>query len=1009
MTFKQHFNMRSALLLSAGLCAMAASAQAQQAESTETVVVTGSRIPTTNATSANPVSVATSVQIQETNAFQIEDVLTKMVGPDNTNGAAKTTNNGGEGSSNFGLRNLGPARTLVLIDGQRLIPSTSSNSTSTLPDLNTIPITMVDRIEVLRDGASSIYGADAIGGVINIITKKDFEGLRFDAMTGTSEHGGDDRYSFSATAGVNFDKGNITVSLLNEHETPVQASDRAWAQATFIGQPGLEGGTTYRNQLPILQDATDSKAVWNNGVETTRHDSSLASAASCMTYFPNLTYTPKTATAPKVNGILKLNANCGAIQPSATVQGALGRTQATLSSHYDITPDISFVASGFFTRRTSEQRIRPEPLIGPSIATTYLPNGLPVYGGFQVPAYADFGFSDPLGLANQTNCAGDSLAGGTAQCINANLTPNQFGDRDYKQISNTYHIRVGLEGHLFGEYNWEAGYIGQRNEFQNHTFNSGNFFHAAQATGNVPCLDVPGGCTTTPDPRFGYDIPLHPINFYNLSSITPDQLAYLKTTLSDSAYSTENFIYADVNGPIFDLPAGSVQAALGFERRFENAATFPDSLAQEGYSASQTSPTSGGYGVYSVYGELRIPVLKDVPMFQSLTFTPSGRYDHYSTFGDATTYKLGADWQVIPDLRFRGSYNTGFRAPNLNELYGGRGTTFIGVSGDPCDSRAKGFNGNANAGLGSLAPGSTCFASLSAIGLTPAQIATYQSPENNLSNDQRAFIIGGSPTLQPEKSHAWTVGAVVTPTFLPGFAANVDYYETTITNTILSQGIPLNLPSTDQFITDCFVGQVTSDCAAISRNSGGIFQVQSLNTNTGRQTASGVDFEVSYTTDEAETPLPFGIPGFVSIDGQVEHQITNTQDTLGSLNYFSGTYLGTSGYIQPKWKATLFTDYHVSDWTFHYDAQFIGGTNDAGGGTGYGFTLPDFVYHNISVSYNLPEWGPSKGTLISFGINNLFDKDPPLTLEDSVGKNNTISGPYDEVGRFFYTRLTVKF
>ena len=224
-----------------------------------------------------------------------------------------------------------------------------------------------------------------------------------------------------------------------------------------------------------------------------------------------------------------------------------------------------------------------------------------------------------------------------------------------------------------------------------------------------------------------------------------------------------------MNGPVFDLPAGPVQAAVGFERRFENAATFPDSLVQEGYAASQSAPTAGGYGVYSVYGEMRIPVLKDVPMFQSLTFTPSGRYDHYSTFGDATTYKLGADWQVIPDLRFRGSYNTGFRAPNRHELYGGRGISFIGVSGDPCDSRAKGFNGNANAGLGSLAAGSACAASLA--GHRPDAGANRQLPVAGKQPVQRpasAFIIGGNPALQPEKSHSWTVGAVVTPDFPAG-------------------------------------------------------------------------------------------------------------------------------------------------------------------------------------------------------------------------------------------------
>jgi outer membrane receptor protein involved in Fe transport len=712
---------------------------------------------------------------------------------------------------------------------------------------------------------------------------------------------------------------------------------------------------------------------------------------------------------PNVSGgVNKLNANCPALSPSATVQGSLGRTQASLEGHYDITPDITFVTEGFFTRRDSNQRIRPEPMIGPSIATTYLPNGAPVYQGFQVPTYADFGFvpNPALPASSIVPCGGNLLAGGTANCIDANLTPNEFGPRTYKQISNTYRIRAGFEGKVFNDYHWEIGYVQQRNDFQNHTYNSGNFFHAAQATANVPCLSVPGGCTTTPDPRFGYVIPLHPINFYNLSSITPDQWAYLTTTLSDSAFSYENFIYADVNGPVFDLPAGTVEAAVGFERRFEYTATFPDSLAQEGYSASQVSPTAGGYGVYSVYGELRVPVLKNVPMFQSVTFTPSGRWDHYSTFGDATTYKLGLDWAVVDDLRFRGSYNTGFRAPNLDELYGGKGTTFLSIAGDPCDSRPKGFNGNANAGLGSLAPGSTCAASLATIGVVGAALANYQSPQNNLVNDQRPFIIGGNPNLQPEKSHSWTVGAVLTPTFIPGMSLSTDYYEITITNTILSQGIPINLPTPDIFILGCYQQQIAANCASISRNSGGIFQIQSLNANTGNAGGTGVDAELSYNTAAGDLTLPF--PGSISFDAQAEHLITNFQNTLGQLNRFAGTYLATNGYVQPKWKATLLLDYKLTDWTFHYDMQYIGGTDDASGGVGYGFTLPDIIYHNISVSYDLGQIGPVADSLFTFGINNLFDKDPPFTVEDSVGKNNTISGPYDEVGRFFFGRVSLK-
>jgi outer membrane receptor protein involved in Fe transport len=971
-------------------------AQAQDTQ-TETVVVTGSRIPSTNVTSVSPLSVATSAQIAETSAFSIEDVLTKLTGPDNTGGTAKTTNNGGSGYSNIGLRNLGPSRTLVLVDGQRLIPASSSGFNTSTPDLNAVPISLVDRVEVLRDGASSIYGADAIGGVINIITKKDFEGLRFDAFAGTSQHGGDDTYSLSATLGVNFEKGNITFSLLNENSTPVAAANRAWAVDPHTGQTGLEGGTAYRTQLAVLQDASGANAIWVNGVGGSRKTPGF-DTDPCDKYLTGL-------------GVTKLNANCGAIQPSATVQGGLGRTQASFNGHYDVVDDITFVASGFFTRRNSEQEIRPEPLIGSSIASIYLPNGASVYGGFQVPVYADFGFTPnaTLPASSIVNCAGDSLAGGTAKCINANLTPDFLGGRTYKQVSDTYRLRVGLEGKVFTDYNWEAGYVQQRNDYTQHIYNSGNFLHAAEATGNLPCIDVPGGCTTTPDPRFGYVIPVTPINFYNLSTLTSAQKAYLSTTLTDTAFSYENYLYADVNGPVFDLPAGTVMASVGAERRFEYLRTFSDNLGQEGYAASQSSPTAGGYGTYSAYGELRVPLLKDMPLVQSLTFTPSGRYDHYSTFGDATTYKLGGDWQVIDDLRFRGSYNTGFRAPTVAESYGGTGISYIGISGDPCDSRAVGFGGNANAGLGSLAPGSACYKSLSAIGLTPAQIATYQSPENNLKNDQRGFVVGGNPALQPEKSHSWTVGAVLTPTFLPGASLNMDYYEIKITNTILTGGIPLNLPNTDQYITDCFVAQIAANCANITRNAGGIFNIQSLNANTGTAGVTGVDMEASYDTAAAGLDLPFGIPGSVMVDAQAEHQITNYQTTFGQTNSFAGTYLGTSGYIQPKWKATLFSDYRMDNWTFHYDLQYIGGTNDAGGGVGYGYTLPDIVYHNISVAYALPAMGPAKGALLSVGINNLFDKDPPFTVEDGVGKNNTISGPYDEVGRFFYTRLSLKF
>src|SRR4029077_10055841 len=155
-------------------------------------------------------------------------------------------------------------------------------------------------------------------------------------------------------------------------------------------------------------------------------------------------------------------------------------------------------------------------------------------------------------------------------------------------------------------------------------------------------------------------------------------------------------------------PAGPLQASLGFERRFEYANDAPDALVQEGYGAGPSAPTAGGYGVTSFYGEMRIPILKDLPFAEFVTLTPSGRFDHYSTFGDALTWKVGGEWQIIDDIRARGSYAPGLRAPSTAELFGGRASSYMSVDADPCDSRAAGFNGNSNAVLGSLAPGSAC-------------------------------------------------------------------------------------------------------------------------------------------------------------------------------------------------------------------------------------------------------------------------------------------------------------
>jgi len=969
-------------------------AQADQPESVETVVVTGSRIPTTNATSPSPVSVKTDAEIRMTSAFSLEDVLRTMVGPDQTNGSGNNSSNGGVGVSEIGLRNLGPARTLVLVDNQRLVPVfTNFVGAASLADLNSVPLAMVDRIEVLRDGASSIYGADAIGGVVNIITKKDFEGFQIDLHGGVSQHGGGDDYGATGTLGFNVDRGNLTISILNEHRSTVDGGDRDWAQDPHFGDPDNEGGSIYRNQLNILQDE-NSNTVWSDGEETNLNDASLGSLP-CLAYLPGA-------------GRLKLNAMCP--QYKATLLGSLGRTQFALNGHYDITPDVKFVAQAFFTRRDSEQRLRPEPLLGDSIASTNPSSGASVFGGFMVPTSWP-GFTDPHETASIQDFDPDGVGcKDPAGCITAFLTPNEFGPRTYKQVSDTYRVRFGLEGNIHSDYHWEVGYVLQRNDTTQRTLNSGNWQHLAQATGQTPCVDVPGGCTYSP--TFGYTIPTTPFNFFNgVGTLTPEQVDYLTYTMVDTNNSYQNYGYANINGPLFDLPAGKVEAALGFERRFEHLEDSPDALVQMGYAANPSGPTSGGYGVTSVYGELRIPILKDLPMAESLIITPSARIDHYSTFGTAKTWKVGGDWQVIDDLRFRGTYATGFRAPSTAELFGGQGISYVPVSGDPCDSRLN-VNGNANSGLGSRAPGSTCYAALTAQGFSPTEIANHISSENTLKDDQRGLIVGGNPGLKPEQSRSWNIGAVLTPTFAPGFSFNVDYYEIKITNSILTGGIAQNA-GPNLVVKGCYVDQNLDYCNQITRNNGGIFQIGSLNTNFGTSQVRGMDLQATYSTAAAGLELP--IPGDFTINLEAEREFMNTTENPdGSTNSYVGYFLYSNDSIQPTWRGTLNLNY-THDWLgLHWDTSYIAGAKDFDDPTViYGNYIPAYWYHNISAAFDLSgmvsDTGFMKGMNLIVGINNLADKDPPFLNGDGICKCNSFAGgPYDFVGRFFYTRITLK-
>jgi iron complex outermembrane recepter protein len=933
----------------------------------ETVVVTGSRIPTTDVTSPSPLSVTTADQINLTKAVDVEDVLQKMIGPDTVGTTNSNTENGSVGLQNVSLRGLGPQRTLVLVDGQRLMPVYVG--TFSAPDLSSIPLSMVERIEVLRDGASSIYGADAIGGVVNIITRKHDSGLTFNAGGGLTEHGGAESYNLGATLGLDTDRGNIMISVDHDHINPLFEYQRSWSSATTING---HAGSVFRTQLPALMD--NDLDVWIGGVQHQVTDPGLS--LPCSDY---------------VLGRLKFNAGCNSAQgPYNTLNSGETHDEIALNSHYDITPDVTFIASGFYTDRKSFQSLRPEPMLGAIIATF---NYQGFFIGTSYPGYSSAPITDPdLIIPASANGPCHDIHG----CFEATLEPIQFGPRKYSQDSQTYRIRTGFEGHLFTDYNWELGFVKQSNTTDNKYVNEGRWDHWAEMTGQIPCTDVPGGCTF--DPNFGYATPTVKPNFFaGPNMFTPAQVAYLTAPSEDYLNTaSQDFFYGDINGPIFELPAGTLKGSLGIERRWEHLSSLPPQLVQDGFGPNASLPTAGGYSVWSAYIEFNVPVLKGLPFAESVTFTPSARFDHYDIFGDAKTYKFAADWQVTDDVRIRGTYATGFRAPTTAELFGGAIISDIGAGGDPCDSRAPGFAGNPNIGQGLLGTGSKCSQALAGVaGAETAGVVTNFTPAgDNQANGQLQVQLVGSTALKPELSHSFNVGFVATPTFLSGFTATVDYYEVSISNAILTGGLVGLTGTPDVILLGCYgPAQDASKCALVHRNGQGVItQIDSPNLNFGKNEVKGMDMPV---------------PGSFVFDVQAQRDFLNTTQNLdGSLNSFIGTFAGLATY--PAWRGTLSIDYTLDDLTLHWDSQYFEHVTNFGGGV----TIPDYVYHNISVAYdfdNVLHFGQSR---IVFGVSNLFDKDPPfLGTTDPTGcKCNSLGGgPYDVIGRNFFLHLTTKY
>ncbi|MCZ6501528.1 MAG: TonB-dependent receptor, partial [Gammaproteobacteria bacterium] len=574
----------------------------------EEVVVTGSRIRRSDASSISPISVMTEQDLNVSGNLTLENFIQDMPA---VNGAdfGAGVNNGNPGVATVSLRGLGPNRTLTLVNGKRF----ASQSVNGFVDLNMIPTAIVDRIEVLRDGASTVYGSDAIAGVVNIITKKNFEGVDIDFGYDVTDENDGDQYNLSVTFGTAFDKGNFVVSAQVNKRDEIRQGDRRFSACPFFddGTQKICGGsptTTPAQFTPLGADsALGGMVVDSSGV------SRPFNAATDAFNFAALSY----LTTPQDVYSAYAAANYELMDTSA-----FGVINASLEMNY--------------SNRESDQLLAP---VG-------------TFGGWIT------------GQTHPDNPFGDALCGSNPLCtapqgVATSRRLTESGGRRFTQDVNTWRIGFGLDGEFTNGWAWDATYTiakwedSQRNE----------------GRPNRPAIEAmmdPILCAARTDGCPGI------FNPFISNSMTAAQVAYGFVGVNTKNESTLNIFQANVSGGLgFELPGGEIGWAFGVENRRESASSNPDGGAAIGAIAfTPGNVTSGDYEVDEVYGEIVIPLLSGAPMAEILTVEASARYTDVDFLSDSdTVFKVAAEWAPIEDIRFRATFSEGFRAPNISELF----------------------------------------------------------------------------------------------------------------------------------------------------------------------------------------------------------------------------------------------------------------------------------------------------------------------------------------------------
>jgi iron complex outermembrane receptor protein len=989
-------------------------------EEDEPIVITGSRIPQ-NLSASAPVTVLNSAEVRLQGTTRTEDLINSL--PQAFAGQGGNLANGATGTATVDLRGLGSSRTLVLINGRRLQAGDPAQNVP-VADINFIPASIVDRIDVLTGGASSVYGADAVSGVVNFIMDTQFTGFRADAQYSVYQHDNStsnqviqelDRRAFGFPTGSTVDGGTYDLSL-------------AMGAAFDDGRGHVMAYATYRKLDAVLQGRRDYSAcalTAQTQAQVTATPSRLYSCGGSGTsangtFFTNLQTLQVGPNRTFIPGSTPFN-----FAPYNYFQRPDERYTLGAFADYEISPELHPFLEVMFMDDRSVAQIAPSGNFG---NTTSINCGAP-----GAPAVNAPGVGNPLLSAQQRAlvCQAANLlnangtTGGIPQVFTDSVTGLPYvrgflqplrrnvegGGRQADLQHTDYRIVVGMRGDIFNGISYETYYQYGRVVYAQTYLND---FSVTRLGRSLDIIDNPATPGVDPVCRSlldGTDPNCVPYDIFATGSVNPAALNYLQTPGFARGNTQETVANANITMALGEYGVQSPWASdgvglnFGLEYRKESLTLNTDTAFSTGDLAGQGGATlgvSGSFDVREAFAELRIPLVSDRPFFQELSFGAGYRYSDYKVPATAAnpggnsfstdTYKFEADWAPVRDIRFRASYNRAVRAPNVAELFVAQSVSLDG-STDPC----------AGAAVGGLVNGFNA-AQCARTGVTAGQFG------NIVANGASQYngLLGGNPLLEPEVATTWTVGVVLQPSFIPRLAITVDVFDIGIKNQIGTIGADLIL---NQCVTaNEFCNLIHRDAqGSLWRSPNGF--VVDTNLNAGELSTRGVDFGMSYSH-------PLGAMGNLSWNTVGTWLDELRVNPVGDPDYNCVGFHGvTCGTPVPEWRwksrLTLTTPEGVGlsvQWRYFSAVQRDTLSPDPDLATTTtrpaDRRIPAQNYIDLTLTARIGDHYAFR-----LGVNNVFDREPPIAtqLPAGFGSGNTYPQVYDAMGRYIFAGVTLDF